>query len=170
MNNWCICWLFTHIFTGILIFKGLNARRLYKSFGVKELRYYNRDAFNSISSVTITASKLKHRGKIMYTARCQIYAARCQVYTAHYQVESAHLQIYSACCQVQASLAEYTLPVANYTLRVAKYTLHVAKYNFTLPITKYICFKLSSTRFTLPSIHFMRLALWQNTGSSFLWI
>jgi hypothetical protein len=28
MNNWGICWLFTHIFT---------ARRLYKSFGVKGL-------------------------------------------------------------------------------------------------------------------------------------
>jgi hypothetical protein len=37
MNNWCICWLFTHIFTGILIFKLLTARRLYKSFGVKGL-------------------------------------------------------------------------------------------------------------------------------------
>jgi hypothetical protein len=37
MNNWCICWLFTHIFTGILIFKGLTARRLYKSFGFKGL-------------------------------------------------------------------------------------------------------------------------------------
>jgi hypothetical protein len=37
MNNWCICWVFTHIFTGILIFKGLTAQRLYKSFGVKGL-------------------------------------------------------------------------------------------------------------------------------------
>jgi hypothetical protein len=37
MNNWCICWSFTHIFTGILIFKRLTARRLYKSFGVKGL-------------------------------------------------------------------------------------------------------------------------------------
>jgi hypothetical protein len=37
MNNWCICWLLTHIFTGISIFKGLTARRLYKSFGVKGL-------------------------------------------------------------------------------------------------------------------------------------
>jgi hypothetical protein len=37
MNNWCICWFFTHIFTGILIFKGLTARRIYKSFSVKGL-------------------------------------------------------------------------------------------------------------------------------------
>jgi hypothetical protein len=37
MNNWCICWFFTHILLGILIFKGLTARRLYKSFGVKGL-------------------------------------------------------------------------------------------------------------------------------------
>jgi hypothetical protein len=37
MNNCCISWFFTHIFTGILIFKGLTARRLYKSFGIKGL-------------------------------------------------------------------------------------------------------------------------------------
>jgi hypothetical protein len=37
MNNWCICWLFTHILLGILIFKGLTARRLYNSFSVKGL-------------------------------------------------------------------------------------------------------------------------------------
>jgi hypothetical protein len=37
MNNCCICWFFTHILLGILIFKGLTARRLYKSFGVKGL-------------------------------------------------------------------------------------------------------------------------------------
>jgi hypothetical protein len=39
MNNWCICWFFTHIFTGDLNFKGLTARRLYKSFGVKGLKH-----------------------------------------------------------------------------------------------------------------------------------
>jgi hypothetical protein len=37
MNNSCIFWFFTHTFTGILIFKGLTARRLYKLFGVKGL-------------------------------------------------------------------------------------------------------------------------------------
>jgi uncharacterized membrane protein YgdD (TMEM256/DUF423 family) len=34
MNNRCIYWFCTHIFIGILIFKGLTARRLYKSSGV----------------------------------------------------------------------------------------------------------------------------------------
>jgi hypothetical protein len=37
MNNWFICLFFTHILLGILIFKGLTARRFYMSFGVKGL-------------------------------------------------------------------------------------------------------------------------------------
>jgi hypothetical protein len=37
MNSWCIYWFFKHIFRGILIFRGLTAQRLYKSFGVKGL-------------------------------------------------------------------------------------------------------------------------------------
>jgi hypothetical protein len=37
MNNWCICWFSCIFLLGILIFKGLTARRLYKSFGVKGL-------------------------------------------------------------------------------------------------------------------------------------
>jgi hypothetical protein len=37
MKNLFICWFFTDIFTGILICKGLTARRFYKSFGVKRL-------------------------------------------------------------------------------------------------------------------------------------
>jgi hypothetical protein len=39
MNNWCICWFSRIYLLGILIFKGLTARRLYKSFGVKELNF-----------------------------------------------------------------------------------------------------------------------------------
>jgi hypothetical protein len=42
MNNWCTCWFFTHILLGILIFKGLTAQRLYKSFGVKGLNKTSR--------------------------------------------------------------------------------------------------------------------------------
>jgi hypothetical protein len=37
MNNWCICWFSRIFLLGILTFKGLTARRLYKSFGVKGL-------------------------------------------------------------------------------------------------------------------------------------
>jgi hypothetical protein len=38
MNNWCICWFLRIFLLGILIFKGLTARRLYKSFGIKGFR------------------------------------------------------------------------------------------------------------------------------------
>jgi hypothetical protein len=37
MNNCCICWFSRIFLLGILIFKRLTARRLYKSFGVKGL-------------------------------------------------------------------------------------------------------------------------------------
>jgi hypothetical protein len=41
MNNCCICWFSRIFLLGILIFKGLTARRLYKSFGVKGLTNKN---------------------------------------------------------------------------------------------------------------------------------
>jgi hypothetical protein len=37
MDHCRVCWLFKHIFTGDFNFKGFTARRIYKSFGVKEL-------------------------------------------------------------------------------------------------------------------------------------
>jgi hypothetical protein len=39
MNSWCICWFLRLFLLVILIFKGLTARLLYKSFGVKGLTY-----------------------------------------------------------------------------------------------------------------------------------
>jgi hypothetical protein len=57
MNKWCICWLFTHILLGILIFKGLTARRLYKSFGVKWLTMSFTHSF-SITMLNICAAFL----------------------------------------------------------------------------------------------------------------
>jgi hypothetical protein len=39
MNNWWICWFFTHIFTADFHFKGFPARRVYKSFRVKGLMF-----------------------------------------------------------------------------------------------------------------------------------
>jgi hypothetical protein len=38
MNNCCICWFLRIFLLGILIFKGLTARRLCKSFSVKWLK------------------------------------------------------------------------------------------------------------------------------------
>jgi phosphorylcholine metabolism protein LicD len=49
MNNWCICWFFTHIFTVDLIVKGLTARHLYKSFDVKGL------IFNTVSDIFVSS-------------------------------------------------------------------------------------------------------------------
>jgi hypothetical protein len=37
MTNWCIYWFFKYILMGILNFKWLIPRSLYKSFGVKGL-------------------------------------------------------------------------------------------------------------------------------------
>jgi hypothetical protein len=41
MNNWCICWFSRIFLLEILIFTGLTARLLYKSFGVKGLNREN---------------------------------------------------------------------------------------------------------------------------------
>jgi hypothetical protein len=43
MNNWCICWFSRIFLLGILLFKGLAARRPYKSFGVKGLTTHHEE-------------------------------------------------------------------------------------------------------------------------------
>jgi hypothetical protein len=60
MNNWCVC-CFLHIFLlGILIFKGLTARRIYKSFGVKGL-----SIFTTVSLVTYVTAEQSNRRYVM---------------------------------------------------------------------------------------------------------
>jgi hypothetical protein len=58
MHNWCICRFFTHIFTGILIFKGLTARRLYKSFDIKGLSVVD-NASASVPGVIVANLRLE---------------------------------------------------------------------------------------------------------------
>jgi hypothetical protein len=53
MNNWCICWFFTYILLGILIFKGPTARRLYKSFCVKGLSLFDKVSLYNINNHNI---------------------------------------------------------------------------------------------------------------------
>jgi hypothetical protein len=53
MNNWCIFLFFTHFLLGILIFKGLTTRRLYKSFSVNVALNKNFLFYSSLLRITI---------------------------------------------------------------------------------------------------------------------
>jgi hypothetical protein len=53
MNNCCICWFSRIYLLRILIFKGVTAPRLYKSFGVKGLIHYQNSAFVDLSYIYI---------------------------------------------------------------------------------------------------------------------
>jgi hypothetical protein len=64
MNNWCIYWFFTHIFTEDFIFKGLTLRRLFKSFGVKGL--ISRQVYSPPSSLLLRLYLLETITKIRF--------------------------------------------------------------------------------------------------------
>jgi hypothetical protein len=64
MNNWCICWLLTHIYT---------VRRLYKSFGVKGLMKIEDNCF-VFSQYTNICESLK---MFKFHVRCMFTLWRC---------------------------------------------------------------------------------------------
>jgi hypothetical protein len=60
MYNWCLCWFLTHIFIGDFNFKGLTARHLYKSFGVKGLILF----YGSAGSMRGSALRLLTKARV----------------------------------------------------------------------------------------------------------
>jgi hypothetical protein len=78
MNNWCICWFFTNIFTGDFNFKGLTVRRLYKSFGVKGL---TRDVCKSCHVLNWIIFKFIFRSKHTFTKFKNFYWIHFRGYT-----------------------------------------------------------------------------------------
>jgi hypothetical protein len=78
MNNWCICWFFKHILLGILIFKGLIARRLCKSFGVKGLM----DFFQSALFLTLfSICNFEFINILLYTIPPSVFFVRHLILT-----------------------------------------------------------------------------------------
>jgi hypothetical protein len=67
MNNWCICWFSRIFLLGILIFKRLTARRLYKSFGVKGLSLIS---FTAVEQLAVFLD-FKILGQLMYITHQQ---------------------------------------------------------------------------------------------------
>jgi hypothetical protein len=68
MNNWCICWFSRILLLGILIFKGLTAQHLYKSFGVKGLIFssYIHCPFLSVGTLLVAqlVKALRYKSKV----------------------------------------------------------------------------------------------------------
>jgi disulfide bond formation protein DsbB len=60
MNNCCICWFSRIFLLGILIFKGLTARRLYKSFGVKGLKVVIHHILGALGSTFLVFNYAVH--------------------------------------------------------------------------------------------------------------
>jgi hypothetical protein len=61
MNNLCICWSSRIFLLGILIFKGLSARRLYKLFVVKGLMRLVYKSVEAVSALRRSLTKALNR-------------------------------------------------------------------------------------------------------------
>jgi hypothetical protein len=98
MNNWCICWFFTHIFTGVLIFKALTPRRLYKSFGVKRLNWRSYIVFCVSLEELWEYIKYKVRITNRSTEDCHIFMSYDVHHVLSYTIlltNSVHFTVYN---------------------------------------------------------------------------
>jgi hypothetical protein len=130
MNNWCICWLFTHVLLEILIFKGLTARRLYKSFGVKELIFYWPFVFYVSFFVSflfllfpwkIEFGHPSSRGSIRVTPECRFAAIPIQHRISYLHFNSQIFLFFYLDRQYELTFLQNSEPVAIQPLPVATF-------------------------------------------------
>jgi hypothetical protein len=82
MNNWCICWFSRIFLLGILIFKGLTALRVYKSFGVKGLTEAARFTLTEAAPTSLCCKESSLKGSFSLRERILIspnIGMRCEL-------------------------------------------------------------------------------------------